>query len=290
MKSRRGFTLIELLVVIAIIAVLAAILFPVFKRARESARQSTCQSNLVQLGKALKMYANDYDETFPTNPPENSGVSGTKYVAYPRLKLSDPILNEDETLTNGFKSPGNYVEAMAVYLEKLEDTRATGSIWKCPMASEGYWPIQYEFKFASVTYVLNYYLASRNESIMSDIANTLMMRETDRRVHACLRPYPGSAITTNNPNGDPPVSAFPTTDDQGGEFPISGPYVPPIDPNRHNSGCMVLLGDGHVKLYPNSMLILPIHQYTDPNTGLSTGRYVVGNVENPGEPYIWIEP
>jgi prepilin-type N-terminal cleavage/methylation domain-containing protein/prepilin-type processing-associated H-X9-DG protein len=60
--QRRGFTLIELLVVIAIIAILAAILFPVFAQAREKARSSTCQSNLKQIGTAFKMYVQDYDE------------------------------------------------------------------------------------------------------------------------------------------------------------------------------------------------------------------------------------
>ncbi len=62
MKGRRAFTLIELLVVIAIIAILAAILFPVFAKAREKARQSSCQSNVKQLGIALASYAQDYDE------------------------------------------------------------------------------------------------------------------------------------------------------------------------------------------------------------------------------------
>src|SRR5258706_1742533 len=62
---RSGFTLIELLVVIAIIAILAAILFPVFATAREKARQASCQSNLKQLGLATMMYATDYDGTFP---------------------------------------------------------------------------------------------------------------------------------------------------------------------------------------------------------------------------------
>ncbi|HCU36465.1 MAG TPA: hypothetical protein DGT21_13750 [Armatimonadetes bacterium] len=62
MRRDRGFTLIELLVVIAIIAILAAILFPVFARAREKARQSSCQSNLKQIGLAWHMYAQDYDE------------------------------------------------------------------------------------------------------------------------------------------------------------------------------------------------------------------------------------
>ena len=60
---RQGFTLIELLVVIAIIAILAAILFPVFARAREKARQASCQSNLKQIGLAIQMYIQDYDDT-----------------------------------------------------------------------------------------------------------------------------------------------------------------------------------------------------------------------------------
>ncbi len=67
--SRRGFTLIELLVVIAIIAILAAILFPVFARAREKARQASCSSNLKQIALATLMYAQDFDEKFPLSVP-----------------------------------------------------------------------------------------------------------------------------------------------------------------------------------------------------------------------------
>jgi prepilin-type N-terminal cleavage/methylation domain-containing protein/prepilin-type processing-associated H-X9-DG protein len=66
LRHRLGFTLIELLVVIAIIAILAAILFPVFAQAREKARQASCMSNLKQFGIATQMYTQDYDETlFP---------------------------------------------------------------------------------------------------------------------------------------------------------------------------------------------------------------------------------
>lgn len=64
MKRRSGFTLIELLVVIAIIAILAAILFPVFARAREAARKTACLNNLKQLGSGSQMYAQEYDEQF----------------------------------------------------------------------------------------------------------------------------------------------------------------------------------------------------------------------------------
>ena len=65
MERRKGFTLIELLVVIAIIAILAAILFPVFAKAREKARQTTCLSNLKQLGLGMMQYAQDYDDWLP---------------------------------------------------------------------------------------------------------------------------------------------------------------------------------------------------------------------------------
>lgn len=90
---KKGFTLIELLVVIAIIAILAAILFPVFARAREKARQTSCLSNVKQLGLAFMQYAQDYDERLPgffpawgTNPdPPGSGCSWWQGV-YPYIK------------------------------------------------------------------------------------------------------------------------------------------------------------------------------------------------------------
>lgn len=78
----KGFTLIELLIVITIIAILAAILFPVFARARENARRSSCQSNLKQVGMGMEQYKNDYDGFFP---PAYVPFSGSPVYAWPTL-------------------------------------------------------------------------------------------------------------------------------------------------------------------------------------------------------------
>ena len=87
---RRGFTLIELLVVIAIIAILAAILFPVFARARENARRASCQSNLKQIGLGLLQYTQDYDEKFPLGFSVEGGV--TRY--WPQL--TQPYMKSEQ--------------------------------------------------------------------------------------------------------------------------------------------------------------------------------------------------
>jgi prepilin-type N-terminal cleavage/methylation domain-containing protein/prepilin-type processing-associated H-X9-DG protein len=90
MHTRKGFTLIELLVVIAIIAILAAILFPVFARARAQARKTSCLSNLKQIGLAMTMYVTDCDGYLPYPSPkpsvEASGRWPLSYIIYPYVK------------------------------------------------------------------------------------------------------------------------------------------------------------------------------------------------------------
>lgn len=88
-RAPRGFTLIELLVVIAIIAILAAILFPVFAKAREKARQTACLSNMNQLGKAMEMYKSDFDTFYPpATVVVGSLTAGGAQRAWPSLIYS----------------------------------------------------------------------------------------------------------------------------------------------------------------------------------------------------------
>jgi prepilin-type N-terminal cleavage/methylation domain-containing protein/prepilin-type processing-associated H-X9-DG protein len=105
--SRAGFTLIELLVVIAIIAILAAILFPVFAQAREKARSSTCLSNQKQIGLAFGMYGQDYDETFPNAVLIDKGTGNEVWweaLVQPYIKANNVggILTCPSASTSGF--------------------------------------------------------------------------------------------------------------------------------------------------------------------------------------------
>lgn len=107
-RRTRGFTLIELLVVIAIIAILAAILFPVFAQAREAARRSACTSNMKQVALAITMYAQDYDEVLPVQgDPANPAGDVANYAASP----------------------------LAVWINAAQPYAKNAGIWWCPSAT-----------------------------------------------------------------------------------------------------------------------------------------------------------
>ena len=98
-KKRPAFTLIELLVVIAIIAILAAILFPVFARARENARRSSCTSNLKQMGIGLIQYSQDYDEYYPVARFNGDQVSQTTPYRYKWMDAIQPYIKSTQVFT-----------------------------------------------------------------------------------------------------------------------------------------------------------------------------------------------
>jgi prepilin-type N-terminal cleavage/methylation domain-containing protein/prepilin-type processing-associated H-X9-DG protein len=116
-RSKRGFTLIELLVVIAIIAILAAILFPVFAQAREKARSISCLSNLKQIGLGMLMYVQDYDEKYPENQyyyADATQAGGSRRVTwadmvFPYIKNGELHMDNNHVLIQG-----------------------KGGIWHCP--------------------------------------------------------------------------------------------------------------------------------------------------------------
>src|SRR5437764_5772899 len=119
-----GFTLIELLVVIAIIAILAAILFPVFAQARDAARRATCQSNLKQFGAAFAMYATDYDGYFP-NPGGRAingfPVNGAAWYSATRDVNSSQVTDSGQGIFPYLKKRGN----------------ATNNVMSCPDSIPG---------------------------------------------------------------------------------------------------------------------------------------------------------
>ncbi len=119
--TNRGFTLIELLVVIAIIAILAAILFPVFAQARDAARKATCQSNMKQFGAAFAMYAGDYDGYLP-NPGGRSIVGIPNGSAwYSAQWKNGQVTDSGQGIYPYLKHRGN----------------GSNNLWSCPNALSG---------------------------------------------------------------------------------------------------------------------------------------------------------
>ena len=107
-KSSAGFTLIELLVVIAIIAILASILFPVFARARENARRSSCQSNLKQIGLAILQYTQDFDERYPAGVLTSRTGEGWAGQIAPYTKSIQLFKCPSDTTLNSTFVPAGY--------------------------------------------------------------------------------------------------------------------------------------------------------------------------------------
>ncbi len=128
----RGFTLIELLVVIAIIAILAAILFPVFARAREKARQTSCLSNIKQLGLGMLMYVQDFDETLPAGCYIAGGAAG---------RVTDGTVMHQGWVWMRGPTERSRIPSGILCLHILEPYIKNRQLWMCPsdIRTSGNW-------------------------------------------------------------------------------------------------------------------------------------------------------
>ena len=219
--NRKGFTLIELLVVIAIIAILAAILFPVFAKAREKARQTACLSNIKQLGLGMTMYMTDYDDTYPNVDNRADAVGSGAYT-------------NDDLYNRGWANHLNtYVKSTPMF--------------KCPSAANGNKP------GVACDYTYNYFLGADNS--MQGINNNYYT------LLNCAGNYWGQAPISESKVDQPAVvAAFwenyqsdvtgaDTQNNIGSAATMSNAtahvkFAPSL---RHISGCNVVAADGHAK-------------------------------------------
>jgi len=140
--------LIELLVVIAIIAILAAILFPIFAQAREKARQATCQSNLKQIATAFQMYATDYDGTFPSPGGKSFQAAGDSSRAIGTTWVRTDLSN------------GVAVDSGGIYpYIKQRGYGGANNVWACPNAAG---PQDKSSFYLGQNYVMNDYVRGSN--------------------------------------------------------------------------------------------------------------------------------
>jgi prepilin-type N-terminal cleavage/methylation domain-containing protein len=142
--NRKGFTLIELLVVIAIIAILAAILFPVFAQARESARQTQCTNNQKQIATSVLMYVQDYEETFPMSAYFGTNPQGQRVLVAVYDVLAPYIKNVDIFVCPSYR-PGidwpQRVQAAGSPFPALATFRYVGYIPNLGLFGENFCPV-----------------------------------------------------------------------------------------------------------------------------------------------------
>lgn len=211
--NRSGFTLIELLVVISIIAVLAAILFPVFAQARNRARGTVCQSNMRQIGMAMLAYVQDYDGTYP---PAFGGyqVSGGKV----RRRYWAPHAGDDGVIAPGVLS--SYAGG-------------SSALFGCPAAKElpgGFFNTAYNYNDLAMMKPLATFAATTQTVLISEGAGFPI--STGHSPAQC-----GSNVNSDS-----------ILDEATGKVVVPAIQVVPIL-QRHSGGSNFVLADGHVKWF-----------------------------------------
>lgn len=246
-QVRRGFTLIELLVVIAIIALLAAILFPVFARARENARRASCQSNMKQMGLAFLQYTQDFDEKFPCGSWSSFGAGagqGWGSQVFP------------------------YVKSTQVYKCPSDSSIPYSSVADWYVVSYGYnSSIPFPIDWNNVGYELKGTQALMNSSaktvLLFETANTggqiSSATETDRRspaswglnstVHIQANGNPGGWFATGFMAGRGGTAATTPTMTTNTQYAMANDSGYQYSYGRHLEGSNFLMADGHVKWF-----------------------------------------
>lgn len=243
--NRKAFTLIELLVVIAIIAILAAILFPVFAAAREKARQTQCASNERQIGLALLQYVQDYDEIFPIEDPYNN-LAPTD--CYNRNVASEPFYDYGFYRGGGCEVWANLV---------LPYVKAT-AVFACPDAKQvfggGNPPLNYGLNRTLGYYNYpNYWLFGPGGLQYTSGAPYPKIAEPTRVVMVSEMAYQGTLYVEAGTDGQnvydaialPPDAAG--DEDQGNNGRCGSLCTLTTDYSRHTEGVNVCYCDGHVQ-------------------------------------------
>lgn len=239
----KGFTLIELLVVIAIIAILAAILFPVFARARENARRSSCQSNLKQIGLGLVQYSQDYDEMF-LNAGNDGGALIWGDLVQPYIKSIQVMECPSNTVRDFSYRPAaqrttGYEVGSYSMNSSYADQQVTPDSWTPPV---------------TYTWGSDTILRATKLSQVGDAAGTLWVCEVVPHQNGGLSCWTSFGIPPNleqtNPGGIPEVTTVGHPNARG--LKMLGGRTNPNDAEsfpvaRHLDTMNILFVDGHVK-------------------------------------------